>query len=257
MSVPRPLQRALSKETHTIGRKMRIWRGDAISRLRVAAWMKHPWWLRLVPTSMRHRLHLDPPAEGQRRVEIGAGYSGRPGYVHIDLLPFTSDIDIVASGDDLPIPERWADEILSVHMIEHVPPPRLMTTLQHWYTRLRPGGVLVVHTPNAAALGNAMAAAGTDPDVHERYWAVMSAVFGYGHHPAEMTSADALKGAADHKLVFTSPLLRRMLADVGFADVEDVSGQDPFCHHSRDWSRYVDGLCLEVRARRPDSRSSP
>jgi hypothetical protein len=30
-----------------------------------------------------------------------------------------------------------------------------------------------------------------------------------------------------------------------------VSGQDALCHHTRDWSPYVDGLCLEVRARRP------
>ncbi|HEX4822162.1 MAG TPA: hypothetical protein VFV00_18295 [Acidimicrobiales bacterium] len=251
MRIPRPLRRALRTRKRKLERWTRIRRGEAVSRLRVAAWMKQPWWLRLFPASTRHRMRLDAPAAGDRRVEIGAGFSGRPGYIHVDLLPFTDDIDIVASGDDLPIPERWADEILTVHMIEHVPPPRLMATLQHWYSRLRPGASLVLHTPNGAALGQAMATAGNETGDDERYWAVMSAVYGYGHHPADMTSPAALEGAADHKLVFTSPLLRRLLTDAGFVDVEDVSGQDAFCHHTRDWSPYVDGLCLEVRARRP------
>ena len=251
MRIPRPLRRALRTRKRKLERRARIRRGEAISRVRVAAWMKHPWWLRLVPASTRERMRLEAPRPGDRRVEIGAGFSGRPGYVHVDLLPFTDDIDIVASGDDLPVPAQWADEILAVHMIEHVPPPQLMTTLQHWYSRLRPGAALVLHTPNGAALGAAMATAGTETGEDERYWAVMSAVYGYGHHPADMTSAAALKGAPDHKLVFTSPLLRQLLADAGFVDVEDVSGQDAFCHHTRDWSPYVDGLCLEVRARRP------
>ena len=221
-----------------------------LSRVRVAAWTRHPWWVRAIPAGARGRLRLAPPLPGERRVEIGAGFSGRPGYVHIDLLPFTDDIDLLASGDDLPFPEQWADEILTVHMIEHVRPPQLMTTLEHWYAKLRPGGRLVIHTPNATALAQALVAAKPIDDEH--YWAVMSAMYGYGHHPADMTSPAALTGAADHKLIFTSPLLQRLLAEAGFSDVEDVSGQDAFCHHTRDWSAYVDGLCLEVTARRPD-----
>src|SRR5204862_6898998 len=183
-----------------------------------------PWWLRLLPSSTRRRLHFDEPPIGERRVEIGAGFTGRAGYVHVDLLPYTDDIDIVASGDDLPLPEQWADEILSVHMIEHVPPPRLTMTLQHWYSRLRPGAALVVHTPNGAALGRALAAAGEEIEA-TRYWALIGAVHGYGHHPADMTSPTALKGGPDHKLVFTAPLLCQLLSDVGFVDAEDVSGQ--------------------------------
>lgn len=251
MRLPRPLRRAVRTRKRKLERRAHIWRGTTMSRLRVAAWTKHPWWLGVIPAKTRRRLRFDAPPAGERRVEIGAGFSGRSGYVHVDLLPFTHDIDIIASGDALPLPEQWADEILAVHMIEHVPPPRLGATLQHWYSRLRPGGTLVIHTPNGAALGAAMAAAGTDGGRDEHYWAVMSAVYGYGHHPADMTSPAALKGAADHKLVFTSPLLCNLLADAGFEEVEDVSGQDAFCHHTRDWSPYVDSLCLEVRATRP------
>jgi len=251
MRLPRPLRRALRTRKRKIERWARIWRGNTISRIRVAAWTKDPWWVTLVPTRTRERLRLDVPPAGDRRIEIGAGFSGRPGYVHVDLLPFTDDIDIIASGDALPLPEEWADEILTVHMIEHVPPPRLMETLRHWYSRLRPSAVLVIHTPNGAALGRAMAAAGDRDGLTDHYWAVMSAVYGYGHHPTNMTSPAALAGAADHKLVFTSPLLCQLLSDAGFVDVEDVSGHDASCHHTRDWSPYVDGLCLEVRARRP------
>src|SRR3954469_22404602 len=156
MAIPRRLRRVLRRRKRAAQRWARITKGRAVSRVRVAAWMGDPWWMRAVPAAARQRLRLEPPPPGERRVEIGAGFSGRPGYVHVDLLPFTDDIDVLASGDDLPLPEQWADEILTVHMIEHVPPPRLKATVHHWYTRLRPGAALVIHTPNGAALGRAM-----------------------------------------------------------------------------------------------------
>ncbi len=247
MAIPRRVRRVLRNRKRAARRFALVSKGRAVSRLRVAAWTRRPWWAGAVPASVRDRLRLEPPPPGERRVEIGAGFSGRPGYVHVDIVPWTSDIDVLASGDALPFPDEWADEILSVHMIEHVRPPRLMVTLEHWYAHLRPGGTLVVHTPNGASLARALAD-GHDP---HRFWAVMSAMYGYGHHPADMTSPNALTHVPEHTVALTSEVLRGLLADAGFVDIEDVSGEDPLCHHTRDWSPYVDALFLEVRARRP------
>jgi hypothetical protein len=52
----------------------------------------------------------------------------------------------------------------------------------------------------------------------------------------------------DHRLLFDAALLEQQLAEAGFTDIADVSGQDPDCHHTRDWREWVPGLCLEVSA---------
>jgi len=242
MRLRRRLARAARRRSVTTRR-------GALSAVRAAAYRRpDAAWLAVVPAPVRRRFRLDPPPPGQRRVEIGAGFSPRPGYVHVDVVPFTDDIDLVASGDRLPLPAGWADELLSVHMIEHVPPPRLVATLRHWHDVLTPGGRLTIHTPNGAALGAALVEAGRG--AAPSYWPAMSAVFGYGRHPAETSGPEGLRGAPDHKLVLTLPWLQALLEEAGFVEVRDVSGTDEHCHHTRDWKPYVDGLCLEVTARR-------
>ena len=182
-------------------------------------------------------------------MEVGAGYLQRPGYVHVDISSAIPGIDFIARGDELPLPAGWADEILSVHMIEHVPPPLLAQTLRHWWNVLVPGGVLNIHTPNGAALGRAIAEAASGGE--KTVWAAQSAIYGYWLAPWEADGPERLSSTPDHKVLLTWPILADLLHDAGFTDVEDVSGQDPDCHHQRDWAPYVPGLCLEVRARRP------
>lgn len=191
-----------------------------------------------------------PPA-GQRRIEIGSGFSPRPGYLHVDAVAGLPDLDLVARGDELPLPAGWADEILAVHMIEHVPAAALPGVLRSWHRALRPGGRLVLHTPNGTALARAFLEGG--PRVR---WAVQAAMYGYNRAPWDATSAEALGHEADHRLLLDLELATSELEAAGFVDVEDVSGRDPDCHHTRDWTDWVPGLCLEVAARVPEDQAA-
>ena len=145
----------------------------------------------------------------------------------------------------MPVPSGWTDELLSVHMIEHVLPPLLRDTIREWSRVLRVGGTLRIHTPNGDALGRALVDSASGERDH--FWAVQSAIYGYGPGPEEATGPERLGGRGDHKMLFTFSVLRRMLEDAGFWQVKDVSGEDP-CYHSLAWEAYVPGLCLEVQA---------
>ncbi len=229
-------------------RAMRAVGVRAASRARIyAMWHPDGAVMRAVPASLRSRWRLDPPPPGSRRIEVGSGFSPRPGYLHVDIDP-RLPVDVVVSGAELPFPSAWGDELLSVHMLEHVPPPHLRSTLRRWHEVLVPGGRLTVHTPNAAALA-AVVASAADGD-GARFWAATNALYGYGYPPWSSTGPEQLSAVPDHKVALTFPVLRGLLVDAGFVDVADVTGQDPTCHHTRDWADYVPDLCLEVTARR-------
>jgi SAM-dependent methyltransferase len=181
-------------------------------------------------------------------VEVGSGYNPRPGYLHVDVRSGLPDLDVVAPADQLPFPDDWADEILAVHMIEHVPAGALPEVLAGWRRQLRPGGRLMLHTPNGASLGTALVRGDVPPEVA---WAVQSAIFGYDRAPWDASSPEAVGLSPDHKLLFTPSLLQHALESAGFVGVKDVSGQDTHCQHSSDWQAYVPGLCLEMSASAP------
>jgi SAM-dependent methyltransferase len=198
-------------------------------------------------TILAQRVLSDPPPPGSRRVEIGSGWRPQPGYIHIDNDPWAPHLELLALGHRLPLPSDWADEILSIHMIEHVRPPLLLATLQEWHRVLRNGGLLRLHVPDGRSLARALV---ETEHADERYWAVQNAIYGYWLHPGECTDASRLTAAADHKVLFTWPVIRALLEEVGFKDVDDTTSALP-CHHLLDWSPYVERLCLEIEAAKP------
>jgi predicted SAM-dependent methyltransferase len=211
--------------------------------LRAFAYRSPGRWLHLMPAILRRRWRLDPPQPGSRRVEVGSGGSPLSGFVHVDIDPDSRSLDFLRPGHTLPLPDHWSDELLSVHMIEHVPPPLLRPTLREWFRVLREGGTLRIHTPNGNVLGRALA------EGHPRrtFWPIQSAIYGYGMAPEEVSSPERLTNRADHRMLLTFPILRSLLEEAGFAQVEDVSGVDP-CHHYVEWAPYISDLCLEVLA---------
>jgi predicted SAM-dependent methyltransferase len=142
------------------------------------------------------------------------------------------------------MPLRWADQLLSVHMIEHIAPAELPALLRHWHDLLVTGGVVTIHTPNGQALGELLAG---DPEP-ARYWAAQSAIYGYSLHPKDADRPESFSGVAEHRVLLTFDALRGLLEEAGFRDVEDVTGRDSQCHHQRDWAFVVPRFCLEVQA---------
>ena len=91
-------------------------------------------------------------AQGTRKVEVGSGFSPRDGYLHIDLDPGAPHLEYVAEARELPLPDGFADELLASHVLEHVEPRFLQSTLREWHRVLKPGGTVEIHSPDSAHL---------------------------------------------------------------------------------------------------------
>ena len=194
-----------------------------------------------IPSMVRRRLRLDPPLPGARRVEIGSGFRPSPGVIHVDVVR-RPHVEFVSPGDKLPFADGWVEELMAVHMLEHVPPPRVRATLAEWHRVLGRGGRLEVHVPNGEALSRALL---EHPD---DMWAIQGAIFGYGTGPEAGQPGDLI-GEPGHRTLWVFELLLDTLRTAGFDDVRDVSTERR-CHHARYWSATLPDLCLEVTARK-------
>lgn len=72
-----------------------------------------------------------------RGLDIGAGKWPLPGATPIDII----------NGDDaMALPDGPFDFVFSSHCLEHLQNP--VAALEHWKSRLRPGGVLFLYLPH-------------------------------------------------------------------------------------------------------------
>jgi hypothetical protein len=150
-----------------------------------------------LPAPTRSRLGLDDAdARVLRRIEIGGGPYPHPGYVHVDADPAATHLEAHAVAWDLPLPDVWAAEILSIHTLEHVHPRLLQPRLREWYRVLAPRGVVRIHVPNSPALMEPYLAA----EDNTRRWMLSGALLGMYGSPA-ITGPDDLPSDADHQIL--------------------------------------------------------
>ena len=57
-------------------------------------------------------------------------------------------IDLKRGGDAMALPNEIVDYIVSSHCLEHL--PDYIAALEHWKSRIRPGGVLFLYLPSPA-----------------------------------------------------------------------------------------------------------
>jgi SAM-dependent methyltransferase len=95
------------------------------------------------------------PADGDLRVNLGAGHIPLDGFVNVDIREIPG-IDVVASVDDLPFEDGSVAEIFSAHTLEHFPEEELRRRLLPYWTRLlRPGGTFRAVVPDMEAMTKA------------------------------------------------------------------------------------------------------
>ncbi|MGQ3124840.1 MAG: class I SAM-dependent methyltransferase [Variovorax sp.] len=88
---------------------------------------------------------MDLPSESPVRLNIGCGAKRLEGYIGVDLVP---EADVQADVRALPFPDGHADEILAVHVFEHLYRWESPAALAEWMRVLKPGGRLVLELPD-------------------------------------------------------------------------------------------------------------
>lgn len=81
------------------------------------------------------------------KLNMGAGGKRLPGYTGVDVVERLG-ADIVAPADKVPLPDGCAEELMAIHLVEHILPWELKTVLAEWHRLLQPGGLLVLEMPD-------------------------------------------------------------------------------------------------------------
>lgn len=81
------------------------------------------------------------------RLNVGCGGRRLPGYTGVDVVPRPA-ADIVAPADKIPLPDNSVDEIIAIHVVEHVHHWEVSSLLKEWFRLLKPGGRLVMEMPD-------------------------------------------------------------------------------------------------------------
>ncbi len=222
---------------------VRLVRGHLCPPIRRARCDGRAGWVRHLPADLRERFELNGGVVHPLRVEIGSGDFPSPGYVHVDADRTARHVEHIASASSLPFADGTVEELLAIHILEHVHASVLIPTLREWRRVLRPGGFAQIHVPDAATV---FAAFLDSPPEHK--WTVLIPIFGKTSH-----ARDGRPEARDlerHHVVYDFALLERVLLDAGFDAVEDVS-TEVTDRHTETWrdDRLIPRLSLVVRAR--------
>jgi SAM-dependent methyltransferase len=197
-----------------------------------------------MPLAIRDRIGLgDETAIGSRRIEVGSGPYAQAGYLHVDVDPRAGHVEAITPAWQLPFPDAWATEVLAIHSLEHIPPPKLLETLREWRRVLVPAGRVRIHVPNGPGLFKAF----QDSPV-EGKWAIMGSILGMYCAP-DANCPEDLTVRSDHQLIFDLPLLTWALTAAGFRDVKDLTdaAED---RHILAWRNRVRRYSLVVTAAR-------
>ncbi len=149
------------------------------------------------------------------RLNLGCGDKILPGYINIDTASSRKDKkpDIIADIRDLKnIKTEIADEILSVHVIEHFYYWEVLPLLQGWKRLLKTGGKLIIECPNLLyacqmIVNNPERASQPDQNGQMSMWPL------YG----DPSWKDPLMC---HKWAYTPESLAAVLTKAGFTDVK-------------------------------------
>lgn len=100
---------------------------DGLSGLEIGGSIHNPFGL--------NTKNVDYTAEINQYKKLEQKFSGR-------ALP----VDIVAPGDNIPLPDESQDFVVSAHVIEHFPDP--IKALKEWYRLIRKGGYIFMIVPH-------------------------------------------------------------------------------------------------------------
>jgi predicted SAM-dependent methyltransferase len=142
------------------------------------------------------------------RLILGAGESQDylPGLrVDMEALP---GIDVVQRVPPLPDGGPW-DEILAVHLIEHLPRYDAVTLIKECYQALAPGGQLILEQPDIAFCMRVFLGLEEAPDHYRERFGILG-IFGEGNGKPGMV----------HQWGYTPDSLTKLFRRAGFETIQ-------------------------------------
>ena len=144
--------------------------------------------------------------------------------IRLDVDPGVEP-DVVASIADMhPVPSGAVDAVWSSHNIEHVFAHEVPTVMGEFLRVLKPGGELLVTTPDLQGIGAALARGRLEEPLYKSTAGAVSALdilYGFGEEIA--TGREYMA----HRTGFTAATLARRLSRAGFVDVQ-ISRDDTY-----------------------------
>jgi len=139
------------------------------------------------------------------RVELASGERPFDGYFHCDIRLLEST-DLVCKVEELPFADDSVETLLASHIIEHFSYREIDRVLEEWYRILRPGGNILIITPNFAYIAHGYA------EGWMQYTESRNRMFGGQDYSGNF-----------HHTMFDSPSLGKALEGAGFRNVQDIT----------------------------------
>ena len=180
---------------------------------------------------------IEERVDYQLRLNLGCGERPREGgFVNIDTRPTCATDVVVHQLDDLGYGDDTVDEIYSRHTLEHLPLRNACKALREWNRVLKPGGVIHVVVPNILYHAEQLLK-GTHDSIYnavagknDRFWAYGS-IFGWNENKND-----------HHYFGYYFELLRDLLEDFGFGEIEDFTGKGVLEKKNGPWHLQVLGV---------------
>lgn len=150
------------------------------------------------------------PKDFKVKLYIGCGDKRYPGYIGVDAVK-RKGADIVSPADSIPLPDNSAEEVLAVHLVEHVhfwETPKLFV---EWFRVLKPGGHVVVELPDLLKCCRNIVEKLSRPDKHPDSLGLFGLYGDYRLQDPWMM----------HKAAYTFETLKPIVAAAGFVDIEE------------------------------------
>lgn len=145
------------------------------------------------------------------KLNVGCGGRRIEGYRGVDVVAERSAAEIIAPANAIPLPDASVDEIMAIHLIEHVHVWEAPDLLREWHRLLKPGGLLVLELPDLMKfcrnIVEGYTLAGKHPD-QAGLWGA------YG----DPRFRDPFMS---HKWGYTFKSLRPMVAECGFTEITE------------------------------------
>lgn len=142
------------------------------------------------------------------KLHLACGHDYQPDYINIDLYPLPdAKVDAIFNIKELPYDDNSVDEIRALHIIEHFDFFEGQEVLKEWYRVLKPGGRLLMETPDFLATCDAFVKGS------EEFRILL-----YGHFFAHPW----IPGQT-HKFLFTESQLTSQLSWTGFKNTKRLA----------------------------------